>query len=122
MAEEPEKEESKPEAPVATVDTPSEKVDQIVNAKGQNKTKHKEGDLFHLKVYSPFKVYFDGEVTSVSAINATGPFDILAGHHNFLTLLAPCEIIIRGQSEEKVKITRGIMHVKADDVVVFLDV
>jgi hypothetical protein len=122
MADEPEKDEPKAEATVAEATEPTEKVDQVVNAKGQNKTKHKEGDLFHLKVYSPFKVYFDGEVSSVSAVNATGPFDILAGHHNFLTLLAPCEIVIRGQAEEKVKITRGIMHVKADDVVVFLDV
>lgn len=114
--EEVKKEEAKTEVKA------EEKVVQSVNAKGQNKAKHKEGDSFHLKVYSPFKVYFDGEVTSVSAINTTGPFDILAGHHNFLTLLAPCEIVIRGSAEDKIKITRGIMHVKADDVVVFLDV
>ena len=120
MADEaPKKEETKTAAPA---DEASEAVVSSVNAKGQNKTKHKEGDLFHLKVYSPFKVYFDGDITSVSAVNATGPFDILAGHHNFLTLLAPCEIIVRGQSEEKIKITRGIMHVRADDVIVFLDV
>lgn len=116
MADEPPKvDEEKTEETV-------EKAVQTVNSKGQNKTKHKEGDLFHLKVYSPFKVYFDGDITSVSAINTTGPFDILAGHHNFLTLLAPCEIVIRGTAEEKIKITRGIMHVKADDVVIFLDV
>lgn len=124
-------EEQKPEAPATDVteakDAVAEKIDDKapdsnINKKGQNKTKHKEGDLFHLKVYSPFKVYFDGDIVSVSAINTTGPFDILAGHHNFLTLLAPCEIVIRGTSEDKIKITRGIMHVKADDVIVFLDV
>jgi co-chaperonin GroES (HSP10) len=95
---------------------------QETDTKSKKKVKHKEGDKFHLKVYSPFKVYFDGDIVSVSAINTTGPFDVLAGHHNFLTLLAPCEIIVRGDTEEKIKITRGIMHVKADDVVVFLDV
>jgi hypothetical protein len=35
-------------------------------------------DQFYLKVYSPFKIYFDGAVQSVSAVNDTGPFDILA--------------------------------------------
>jgi F-type H+-transporting ATPase subunit epsilon len=84
----------------------------------------KEGDKFHLKVYSPFKVYFEGDITSVTAANDTGTFDILAGHHNFLTLLNPCDLTIRvpDNKDEIIKITRGIMQVKADDVVVFLDV
>lgn len=93
----------------------------------EKKNKPKEGDKFHLKIYSPFKVYFEGEVISVSAVNATGDFDVLAGHHNFLTLISACDITIRtGETGEKgqqtIKIARGIMHVKADDVVVFLDV
>ncbi|MFO0882392.1 MAG: F0F1 ATP synthase subunit epsilon [Candidatus Saccharimonadales bacterium] len=94
---------------------------QIVD---DNKKSPKEGDIFHLKVYAPFKNYFEGEVDSVSAANDTGPFDILAGHHNFITLLNPCDLVIRsaGKDDEIIKITRGIMQVKADDVVVFLDV
>jgi F0F1-type ATP synthase epsilon subunit len=82
--------------------------------------------MFHLKVYAPFKVYYEGVVASISAENGTGPFDILADHHNFLTLLSPCELIIRNTTDdkepEKIKITHGIMQVKANDVVVFLDV
>ncbi len=77
----------------------------------------------HIKVYAPFKVYFDGLAESISAENLTGPFDILAGHHNFMTLLSPCDIMVRnGEQEEKVTINRGIMHVKKDEVIVFLDV
>ncbi|CAN5634230.1 hypothetical protein BH23PAT1_BH23PAT1_2020 [soil metagenome] len=77
----------------------------------------------HVKVYAPFKVYFDGEAQSVSAANDTGEFDILPQHHNFMTLLSACEIVVRtDHGEEKIKITRGIMHVKADQAVVFLDV
>jgi F0F1-type ATP synthase epsilon subunit len=77
----------------------------------------------YVKVYAPFKVYFDGVANSISAVNDTGPFDILPKHHNFMTLLSPCDIIVRSdQGEEKVTITRGIMHVKADRVIVFLDV
>lgn len=77
----------------------------------------------HVKIYAPFKVYFDGPAHSVSAVNATGPFDILPKHHNFMTLISPCEIVVRtDRGEERIAINRGIMHVKADDVVVFLDV
>lgn len=82
------------------------------------------GDLrMHVKVYAPFRVYFDGEANSISAVNATGPFDILPRHHNFMTLLNNGDIIVRtDRGEERIMISRGIMHVKADDVVVFLDV
>jgi F0F1-type ATP synthase epsilon subunit len=82
-----------------------------------------DGLTMHIKVYAPFKVYFDGTANSISAVNDTGPFDILPKHHNFMTLLSAGNIIVRSDGgEETIKITRGIMHVKADDVVVFLDV
>jgi len=79
---------------------------------------------FHLKVYSPFKSYYDGDVDSLSAINDTGPFDVLARHHNFITLLNPCEMVIKvkDKEDELIQITRGIMQVKSDNVVIFLDV
>ncbi len=77
----------------------------------------------HVKVYAPFKVYFDDLAVSITAVNDTGPFDILPGHHNFMTLLNAGDVIVRtDKSEEKISINRGIMHVKTDDVVVFLDV
>ena len=77
----------------------------------------------HVKIYAPFKVYYDDLAESVSAENDTGPFDILPTHHHFITLLNACDIIIRNKDqEEKVSITRGIMHVRKDEVIVFLDV
>lgn len=77
----------------------------------------------HVKVYSPFKVYFDQNAYSISGENATGPFDILPHHHNFISLLSPCELQIRTEDNKpKIRIAGGIMHVKADEVTVFLDV
>lgn len=77
----------------------------------------------YIKVHAPYKVYFDGIGDSISAVNDTGPFDILPRHHNFMTLLAPGDVIVRSEhGEEKFTISRGIMHVKADRVIVFLDV
>lgn len=81
-----------------------------------------EGKM-HIKVYAPFHNYFEGLAESISGINATGPFDILPGHHKFLTLLSACELEIRtGEEMEKVKIDKGVMYVKEDRVTVFLDV
>lgn len=76
-----------------------------------------------VKVYAPFRDYFEGLANSISAVNLTGPFDILPGHHRFLTLLSPCDIEIRtDEGSETVKIAKGIMYVKEDRVTVFLDV
>lgn len=77
----------------------------------------------HVKVYSPYQTYFDQYAYSISALNQTGPFDILPHHHSFMTLLSPCELNIRTSvGENRIRIARGIMHVHADSVVVFLDV
>ncbi len=81
-------------------------------------------DTVRIKIYSPFKNYFDDDANSISAVNDTGPFDILPHHKNFMTLLNPGEVVVRkhGADDFKLKITRGVMHVKADKVIVFLDV
>jgi len=87
-----------------------------VDSKGQ--------PIMRIKVYSPFKTYFDAEGYSISAINSTGPFDILPHHHNFLTLLSPGEMqihAVRGD-DQRIRISGGLMHVKADRVTVFLDI
>lgn len=76
-----------------------------------------------VKVYAPFQVYFEGEAHSVSAVNATGPFDVLPRHHNFLCMLVPCTIDIQTPDGQKsIKVSRALMHVKADSVVVFMGV
>ncbi len=77
-----------------------------------------------IKVHSPFREYFVGQAFSISAENTTGPFDILPKHHNFISLLSPCDLAIRSvkAGDQKISISGGIMHVKADSVTVFLDV
>ncbi|MBX4199741.1 hypothetical protein KW789_02510 [Candidatus Saccharibacteria bacterium] len=77
-----------------------------------------------VRVWAPFRVYYDGEANSISAKNATGEFDVLPHHKNFITLLSPCNIVVRinGKPDFLLPITRGIMHVKADKTIVFLDI
>jgi F0F1-type ATP synthase epsilon subunit len=80
-------------------------------------------EQLHVKVYSPFQTYLDCDALSISAVNDTGPFDILPRHHNFITLLNPCELVIGTvDGTQRIRIARGIMHVKANQVVVFLDI
>ncbi|HET9098022.1 MAG TPA: hypothetical protein VFN51_00210 [Candidatus Saccharimonadales bacterium] len=83
-------------------------------------------DVMHVKIYSPYRDYFDGQAFSLSAENLTGPFDILPRHHNFISLLTPCIVIVRSvKNQEKpvrIRISGGIIHVKSDEVMVFLDV
>ena len=77
----------------------------------------------HVKVYSPFQVYFDEPAYSLSGTNDTGPFDVLPHHHNFITLLRASELVVKAPlGERRIRISGGVMHVKSDNVVVFLDV
>ena len=84
----------------------------------------KKTSSIHIKIYSPFQTYFDDEAESISAENATGPFDILPQHHNFITLLVPCELDIKASKAgyKKIKINRAVMHVRRNNVTIFLDV
>ena len=82
-----------------------------------------EQETMAVKVYAPFKVYYEGEAFSISAVNATGPFDILPRHRNFLCMLTPCTIKVVDKTGTKlIKAHRALMHVKSDRVVVFMDV
>lgn len=80
--------------------------------------------VMHLLIYSPYKTYFEGSAFSLTAESETGQFDILPKHHNFISLLVGCELVIRtaDKKERKILISGGVIHVKADEVVVFLDV
>jgi len=77
-----------------------------------------------VRVYSPFRDYYDGPAFSLTAENATGPFDVLPKHHNFISLLDPCDLVIRtaNEGQQKIRISGGLMHVKANQVIVFLDI
>jgi F0F1-type ATP synthase epsilon subunit len=100
--------------------------DKIAAAKEEKKAEANGKPTMHIKVYSPFHTYFDQDAYSISGQNATGPFDILAHHHNFITLLGACELVIKPvltpPEEQRIRISGGLMHVKADRITVFLDI
>jgi hypothetical protein len=81
-------------------------------------------EAINVKVHSPYRVYYEGRAFSISAVNDTGPFDILPQHFNFICLLVPCKLTIRTVKDgtQQIDISGGVMHVKADSVIVFLDI
>ena len=108
---------AQPQASKVATEVPETEKAQVVVTKTTAST-----DM-HIKLRSPFHVYYDDRANSISALNDTGPFDILPGHRNFMTLVSPCELVLRTASgDQRIKIARAVMHVKADHVTVFLDV
>jgi|DEB19_MinimDraft_3_1074340.scaffolds.fasta_scaffold351187_1 F-type H+-transporting ATPase subunit epsilon len=80
-------------------------------------------ETFPLKIFSPFKVFFEGEALAMSAVNASGPFDILAKHEDFLTILTPCNIVVQTVNGKKeIPMERAIVQVIKDRVWVFANI
>lgn len=71
---------------------------------------------------APFKVYFEGEAESLSALNKVGPFDILPGHADFFSMLEPGDVIIEtGKEPITFYISNGIITVQDNNVMLFVD-
>lgn len=76
-----------------------------------------------IKVLSPTQTYYNGSAVSVSAINRVGPFDILAGHANFFSLLTECDVIINsGFQLFSFPIKKGILKVTNNTATLFVDI
>lgn len=72
---------------------------------------------------APFQIYFEGEAEIVSASNRVGPFDVLAGHADFFSVLTPGEVLIQPVVDDPItfKITNGIITVRDDEVMLFVN-
>ena len=80
-------------------------------------------NMLHVKVWSPFKAFYDGTANSISGVNGTGTFDILPKHHNFITILNACDLQLSTKDGTlKIRIAGGVMHVRQNTVTVFLEV
>ncbi len=76
----------------------------------------------NVKVYSPSTTYINEPAYSVTAANSTGQFDILPQHKNFLTVLEPCDLVVVSPIKtHTLQIQSGVLHVKNDQLTVYLD-
>jgi len=79
--------------------------------------------LLQAKVFSPFEVYYEGPVSSLTATSAKGVFDVLFDHANFISLLSPGPVVLHTPyGERAIKINRGILKVHNNYVVLFANV
>ncbi|HKX24597.1 MAG TPA: hypothetical protein VJM46_05135 [Candidatus Saccharimonadales bacterium] len=75
------------------------------------------------RVMSPTQTLYDGPALAVSANNRVGPFDILADHANFFSLLTEGNIVVNtGYQSFTFPIQHGIVKVKNNEVTLFIDV
>lgn len=76
-----------------------------------------------VRIFSAFQTYYEGNAVSVSAVNPVGPFDILPGHINFLSILLPGPVVINdGQKIRRFELASGIIKVEKDAVTLFANV
>lgn len=74
-----------------------------------------------VKVISPTQTYYDGPALSVSARNKVGPFDILADHANFFSLITEGDILINsGVQQLKFPVTHGIVKATNNSITLFI--
>lgn len=67
---------------------------------------------------------FQGRIQSLSSVNDSGPFDILAFHENFISLIQKQIVVIKENGENvmfPIK-TRGVLRVGSNKATVFLGV
>jgi len=65
-------------------------------------------ESFQLKIISPQSVLYEGQAFAVSSTNSMGPFDILAEHADFITIIENQTIIVRKPNKEKLTFTNPL--------------
>lgn len=72
---------------------------------------------------APFEVYYEGPARVVSGENQVGKFDILPGHADFFSIINAGEVIITTDEEDiNIPVSNGIVCVRADQVMLFLNI
>lgn len=84
-------------------------------------TATKNDQKLHVKVLSPAQVFYEGPAETVSAVNKVGPFDILANHSNFFSLITAGDIIVdTGTQKLHFPVKHGIVKVTSNIITLFV--
>jgi len=68
------------------------------------------------------KVLYSGQAYAVTAVNDRGPFDVLAQHESFISLIKDRVIIHTTPKEQKeIQIENGIVRVYKDKVYIYVN-
>lgn len=68
------------------------------------------------------KILYSGQVYAVTAINDKGPFDVLAQHESFISLIKDKVIIhTTPKVKQEIQIENGIIRVYKDKVYIYVN-
>jgi F0F1-type ATP synthase epsilon subunit len=78
-------------------------------------------DFLRVMVFSRDKIVYQGKAKTLTGINASGTFDVLKEHANFISVIFK-QILVRQTDGQTVQIPleQGIMRVADDEVKVYL--
>lgn len=75
------------------------------------------------RVITPEGVLFDGQTIAVSGRNDTGPFSILPGHANFISITYETLILHTGRrAAQEITIQRGVLFCRENQVDVYVGI
>lgn len=74
-------------------------------------------------VISAAKTFYTGQAYAVTAENEVGPFDVLQGHRDFITLVKKkITVHISPKQAKDITIDRGVLTVKDNSVRVYMGI
>lgn len=80
-------------------------------------------DRFDVTITSSSAIIWKGVATSVSSKNSVGPFDILAEHENFVTMIENEPIVVRsGDKEKTFQYEDAVISVYNKKVTIYADI
>lgn len=78
-------------------------------------------DNIKIKITSPEEVIWEGKAEALSSKNSQGPFDILPGHANFITLIKNETIVVRKKAKDiKFKFERSVLFNRNNEVIIYI--
>ena len=74
----------------------------------------------HVRINSPEKIFWEGDVTSITSENAKGPFDILPFHTNFISIIRDKDIHIKTNGKvETFKFPVSVLSAHSNTVCIY---
>lgn len=79
-------------------------------------------NLLHLKIITPDRLYFEGDVTSVRASDEDGEFEILPQHAGMISTLRAGKLVVVGAGDKKALLTKGgFVEIISDQATILVD-
>ncbi|MEK7504217.1 MAG: hypothetical protein AAB550_01820 [Patescibacteria group bacterium] len=67
-------------------------------------------------------IKFDGQAEILSSVNGVGPFDVLSGHANFISLIRKRVTIVEsGGKKTEFNLQSGVIHILKNKCLVFIN-